>query len=151
LYKNVLSILNKLTWTTFDQLVDEFQKLPIENAECLENIANIVALKVNKIVTFLWNSYIKNVLNQTLFQAFDEPSFGSLYASLCRVLDITISCQSGSHVTYQMSFKKCVITVCQNYFQKQCLDDTDIVMSVEHEQNQRRVKMQTIGCVRYIT
>lgn len=86
-----------------------------------------------------------------MFQAFDEPSFGSLYASLCRVLDITISCQSGSHLTYQMSFKKCVITVCQNYFQKQCLNDTDIVMSVEHEQNQRRVKMQTIGCVRYIT
>jgi len=53
LYKNVLSILNKITWTTFDQLADEFQKLPIENVECLENIANIVALKVNKIVTFL--------------------------------------------------------------------------------------------------
>jgi len=49
----VLSILNKLTWTTFDQLVDEFQKLPIENVECLESIANIVALKVNKIVLFL--------------------------------------------------------------------------------------------------
>lgn len=44
----MLSILNKLTWSTFDQLVDEFQKLPIENAECLENIANIVALKVNQ-------------------------------------------------------------------------------------------------------
>jgi len=43
----VLSILNKLTWTTFDKLVDEFKKLPIENAECLENIANIVAFKVN--------------------------------------------------------------------------------------------------------
>ncbi|XP_060880120.1 eukaryotic translation initiation factor 4 gamma 3-like isoform X1 [Metopolophium dirhodum] len=127
LYKNVLSILNKLTWTTFDQLVDEFQKLPIENVECLENIANIVALK-----------------------AFDEPSFGSLYASLCRVLDITISCRSGNHLTYRMSFKKCVITVCQNYFQKQCLDNTDIVMSVEHEQTQRRLKMQTIGCVRFI-
>lgn len=49
----MLSILNKLTWTTFDQLVEEFQKLPIENIECLESIANIVALKVNKIVTFL--------------------------------------------------------------------------------------------------
>lgn len=48
MYKNVLSILNKLTWTTFDELVDEFHKLPIENAECLENIANIVALKVNQ-------------------------------------------------------------------------------------------------------
>lgn len=48
----MLSILNKLTWTTFDQLVDEFQKLPIENVECLESIANIVALKVN-IVIFL--------------------------------------------------------------------------------------------------
>lgn len=49
----MLSILNKLTWTTFDQLVDEFQKLPIENVECLESIANIVALKVNKIVIFV--------------------------------------------------------------------------------------------------
>lgn len=128
LYKNVLSILNKLTWTTFDQLVDEFQKLPIENVECLENIANIVALK-----------------------AFDEPSFGSLYASLCRVLDITISCQTGNHLTYQKSLKKCVVTFCQNYFQKQCLNDTEtLLMSVEHEQNQRRLKMQTIGCVRFI-
>lgn len=63
----MLSILNKLTWTTFDQLVDEFQKLPIENAECLENIANIVALKVNKKVTFLCKSCIKSVLNQILF------------------------------------------------------------------------------------
>jgi len=50
-----------------------------------------------------------------------------------------------------MSFKKCIITVCQNYFEKQCLDDTEIVMSVEHEQTQRRIKMQTIGCIRYIT
>ncbi|XP_015370986.1 PREDICTED: eukaryotic translation initiation factor 4 gamma 3-like isoform X2 [Diuraphis noxia] len=128
LYKNVLSILNKITWTTFDQLVDEFQKLPIENVECLENIANIVALK-----------------------AFDESSFGSLYASLCRVLDITISCQNGNHLTYQKSFKKCVITICQNYFQKQCLDDTEtLLMSIEHEHNQRRLKMQAIGCVRFI-
>ncbi|KAL5234593.1 hypothetical protein ACI65C_002003 [Semiaphis heraclei] len=128
LYKNVLSILNKITWTTFDQLVDEFQKLPIENVECLENIANIVALK-----------------------AFDEPSFGSLYASLCRVIDINITCQSGDHLTYQKSFKKSVITICQNYFKKQCLDDTEtLVMSIEHEQNQRRLKMQAIGCVRFI-
>ncbi|XP_025197500.1 eukaryotic translation initiation factor 4 gamma 3-like [Melanaphis sacchari] len=128
LYKRVLSILNKLTWTTFDQLVDEFQKLPIENIECLENIANIVALK-----------------------AFDEPSFGSLYACLCRVIDITINCQNENGLTYQMTFKKCVITVCQNYFEKQCLDNTDpIVMSVDHEQNQRRLKMQAIGCIRFI-
>jgi len=86
-----------------------------------------------------------------LFQAFDEPSFGSLYASLCRVLDISINCQNKNGLTYQMTFKKCVITVCQNYFQKQCLDTTEtIVTSVEHEQNQRRLKMQTIGCIRYI-
>ncbi|VVC28752.1 Armadillo-type fold,MIF4G-like, type 3 [Cinara cedri] len=128
LYKNVLSILNKLTWTTFDQLVDEFQKLPIENAECLESIANIVALK-----------------------AFDEPSFGSLYASLCRALDITISFQNESGLPCQMTFKKCIITVCQNFFQKQCVDHTEtIIISVEHEQNQRRLKMQTIGCIRFI-
>lgn len=44
----MLSILNKLTWTTLDQLVGEFQKLPIENAECLNNIANIIALKVSQ-------------------------------------------------------------------------------------------------------
>lgn len=151
MYKNVLSILNKLTWTTFDQLVDEFQKLPIENGECLKNVAQIVALKVNKIVTFSCKPYIKNVLNQILSQAFDEPSYGSLYASLCRVIDITISCKSGNHLTYQMSFKKCVVSVCQNYFKKQCLDDTEVVMSVEHEQTQRRLKMQAIGCIRYIT
>uniref|UniRef100_A0A2S2QJG5 Eukaryotic translation initiation factor 4 gamma 3 n=1 Tax=Sipha flava TaxID=143950 RepID=A0A2S2QJG5_9HEMI len=128
LYKNVLSILNKLTWTTFDQLVDQFQKLPINNAECLENIANIVVLK-----------------------AFDEPSFGSLYASLCRALDIKINCQNANGISYQMTFKKCVITVCQNFFQKHCLDDTEtLTMSVEHEQNQRRLKMQSIGCIRFI-
>lgn len=51
----MLSILNKLTRSTFDQLVDEFQKLPIENAECLENIANIVAFKVNR--TFYNSKY----------------------------------------------------------------------------------------------
>ncbi|KAE9530648.1 hypothetical protein AGLY_011110 [Aphis glycines] len=128
LYKSVLSILNKLTWTTFDQLVDEFQKLPIENVECLESIANIVALK-----------------------AFDEPSFGSLYASLCRVLDITISCQNENGLTNQMTFKKCIITVCQNYFEKHCLENTEtIVTSIEHEQHQRRLKIQTIGCIRFI-
>jgi translation initiation factor 4G len=49
-----------------------------------------------------------------------------------------------------MTFKKCVITVCQNFFQKHCLDDTEtLTMSVEHEQNQRRLKMQSIGCIRY--
>lgn len=61
MYKNVLSILNKLTWTTFDQLVDEFQKLPIENAECLENIANIVALKVNMLYHIFYKVYFKFV------------------------------------------------------------------------------------------
>jgi len=59
--------LNKITWTTFDQLVDEFQKLPIENVECLENIANIVAFKVNKMITFLFKKFKKNLLNQILF------------------------------------------------------------------------------------
>lgn len=48
-----------------------------------------------------------------------------------------------------MTFKKCVITVCQNYFQKHCLDDAETTMSAEHEQNQRRLKMQSIGCIRY--
>lgn len=93
---------------------------------------------------------IKILLNQILFQAFDEPSFGSLYASLCRVLDITISCQNENGLTNQMTFKKCIITVCQNYFEKHCLENTEtIVTSIEHEQNQRRLKIQTIGCIRY--
>ena len=87
-----------------------------------------------------------------MFQAFDEPSFGSLYASLCRVLDITIICQNGNHLTHQMTFQKCVMKVCENFFNKQCLYNNEtLVMSVEHEQNKRRLKMQTIGCVRYIT
>lgn len=102
-------------------------------------------------ITFLFKKFKKNLLNQILFQAFDEPSFGSLYASLCKALDITIICKSGDHLTYQKSFKKCVIAFCQNYFQKQCLDDTEtLLMSIEHEQNQKRLKMQAIGCVRYI-
>lgn len=91
-------------------------------------------------------------LNFISFQAFDEPSFGSLYASLCRALDITINCQNANGLSSQMTFKKCVITVCQNYFQKQCLDDTEtITISADHEQNQRRFKMQSIGCIRYRT
>lgn len=49
-----------------------------------------------------------------------------------------------------MSFKNCIITVCQKYFQKQCLDGTEtMIMSVEQEQNQRRLKMQKLGCIRY--
>lgn len=83
-------------------------------------------------------------------QAFDEPSFGSLYASLCRVLDITINFQNENGLSCQMTFQKCIIIVCQNFFQKQCLGDTETtIISVEHEQNQRRLKMQIIGCIRY--
>lgn len=49
-----------------------------------------------------------------------------------------------------MTFKKCIVTVCQNYFQKHCLDDNETtVLPVEHEQTYRRHKMQTIGCIRY--
>lgn len=47
-----------------------------------------------------------------------------------------------------MVLKKCVITVCQNYFQKQCLDEIETI-TVSAEQNQR-IKRQTIGCVRYM-
>lgn len=47
-----------------------------------------------------------------------------------------------------MVLKKCVITVCQNYFQKQCLDNTETV-TISVEQNQR-IKRQMIGCVRYM-
>lgn len=73
-----------------------------------------------------------------------------MYASLCRALDITVSCPNGNGSSYQITFKKCIITVCQNYFQKQCLDDTETLnMSIEQEQNQRRFKMQNIGCIRY--
>jgi len=83
-------------------------------------------------------------------QAFDEPSFGSLYASLCRDLDITINCQHENGLSYQITFKKCIITVCQHFFQKHCLNDTEeITISIEHLQNQRRLKMQSIGCIRY--
>lgn len=51
-----------------------------------------------------------------------------------------------------MTLKKSIITVCQNYFEKQCLHDTEtetIFMSVDHEQKHRRLKMQTIGCIKY--
>jgi len=49
-----------------------------------------------------------------------------------------------------MTFKKCVITICQNYFQKQCLNDIEtLTMPIEHKQNQRRLKTQSIGCMRY--
>lgn len=51
-----------------------------------------------------------------------------------------------------MTFKKCIITVCQNYFHKQCLNNSETVnVPVEQEQNQRRLKLQSIGCVRYKT
>lgn len=48
-----------------------------------------------------------------------------------------------------MTFKKCIVKVCQNYFQKQCLNDSEtITIPVELEQSQR-LKMQSIGCIRY--
>lgn len=71
-----------------------------------------------------------------------------MYASLCKALDITINCQHENGSSQEIVLKKCVITVCQNYFQKQCLDEIETV-SVEHEQNQR-IKRQTIGCVKYV-
>lgn len=71
-----------------------------------------------------------------------------MYATLCKALEITVNCQHENGLSYQMTFKKCVITVCQNYFQKQCLDEIEMV-STEYEQSQR-IKRQTIGCMRYI-
>lgn len=74
-----------------------------------------------------------------------------MYANLCRVVDITISFQNESGLSCQMTFKKCIVTICQKFFQKQILEDTEAVnTSVEHEQNQR-LKRQTIGCIRYKT
>jgi len=128
LYKNVISILNKLTWSTLHQLVDEFEKLPVENKECLKNIANIVA-----------------------FKAFDEPSFGNLYVAFCNICDITVGSQNGSGSSYESSLKTCVIKVCQKFFEKHCLNDTEtITLSIEDEQIQKRLKMRTIGCIRFI-
>ncbi|XP_050533324.1 uncharacterized protein LOC126901122 isoform X2 [Daktulosphaira vitifoliae] len=127
LYKKVLGILNKLTWVNFNELLIKFQELPIENKECLENIATIVA-----------------------FKAFDEHSFGSLYAALCKALNIRITLQNNNGA-FEITFKRCVINVCQNYFQNECMDyintnDT----SIEHEQVKKRQKLRTIGCLRFI-
>ncbi|XP_050428634.1 eukaryotic translation initiation factor 4 gamma 3-like [Adelges cooleyi] len=129
LYKKVLAILNKLTWVTFKELIAKFQELPIENIECLETIAKIVALK-----------------------AFDEPTFGPLYAALCKALNITITFQDENDMVSEITFIKCIINVCQQYFQKECLADdiNNNDISVEQDLIQRRLKLRAIGCLRFI-
>lgn len=94
LYKQVRSILNKLTAQNFGVLSEQFQKLPIDTKEKLVEVINLVFNK-----------------------AVNEPNFSEGYAKLSQYLS-HCSKQIDSSSTERAYFKRTLINKCQVEFEQ---------------------------------
>ncbi|KAJ8897594.1 hypothetical protein PR048_002943 [Dryococelus australis] len=98
LYKKVRSVLNKLTPQKFQTLVSQVHSLPIDNAERLQGVINIVFEK-----------------------AVDEPNFSEAYAHMCVMLSEMKQKTDPEFV----QFRKLLITRCQRHFEKSSEQELD--------------------------
>lgn len=94
LYKQVRSILNKLTATNFGVLSEQFQNLQIDTKEKLEEVINLVFNK-----------------------AVNEPNFSGEYAKLCQYLSHS-SQKIDSSSDERAYFKRTLIIKCQIEFEQ---------------------------------
>ncbi|XP_063235143.1 eukaryotic translation initiation factor 4 gamma 1-like isoform X2 [Bacillus rossius redtenbacheri] len=145
LYKKVRSVLNKLTPQKFHTLVSQVQALPIDNADRLQGVINIVFEK-----------------------AVDEPNFSEAYAQMCKVLsDMQVKAERDKEDSEVVNFRKLLVTRCQKEFEKnseQELDrdrrlkeiaesqdpDKKKELQIAYDDEERKVRMKSVGNIRFI-
>ncbi|XP_062858554.1 eukaryotic translation initiation factor 4 gamma 1-like [Trichomycterus rosablanca] len=99
LFRNVRSILNKLTPQMFEQLMKQITKLPINTEERLHGVVNLIFEK-----------------------AVSEPHFSSTYANMCHsLMELKVPTSDKSESTW--SFHKVLLSRCQQEFEKDKKDD----------------------------
>nr|XP_012148386.1 PREDICTED: eukaryotic translation initiation factor 4 gamma 3-like isoform X3 [Megachile rotundata] len=147
LYKRVRSVLNKLTPQKFSTLVDQVRALNIDTPERLQGVINLVFEK-----------------------AVDEPSFSVAYALMCKelaMMEVSGGDKNSERQEGSFSFKKLIITRCQNEFEKnpvnevaraarlkeidECTDPErkkDLQLALEEEE--RRIRIKSVGNIRFI-
>ncbi|XP_059476758.1 eukaryotic translation initiation factor 4 gamma 1-like [Neocloeon triangulifer] len=97
LLKKVRSILNKITPEKFDKLMGQVKEMKIDTMEKLDGVINLIFLK-----------------------AIDEPSFSHVYAKMCHELSCYVKLRTELEGQETLvSFKKLLITRCQQEFEKQ--------------------------------
>ncbi|UYV71075.1 EIF4G3 [Cordylochernes scorpioides] len=120
IYREVRSILNKLTPEKFDSLLKQLQSVQIDTVERLEGVINLVFEK-----------------------AVDEPKFAVPYANLCKHLaKIKVKVDDSDNT---VNFRKLLLTKCQKEFEKDYKDDEklakiqkDSEMSETEEKRQQK-------------
>lgn len=95
LLRGVRSILNKLTTTNFDVMLDQFQDLNIDTADKVNAVTSMVFLK-----------------------AVNEPNFSTGYAVLCKHLSVCLAQDD----TERSQFKRSLILKCQHEFVQNVAD-----------------------------
>lgn len=99
LYRQVRSILNKLTAQNFDVMLNQFKTLVIDSKPKLDGVINLVFNK-----------------------AVNEPNFSTGYAHLCNHLSI---CSDKIKIT-ALDFKRSFITKCQHEFEQHVANENSI-------------------------
>jgi translation initiation factor 4G len=104
LVKKVRSIVNKITPEKFDKLMGQVKEFKIDTQEKLEGVINLIFLK-----------------------AIDEPSFSHVYAKMCYDLStyVRLKTDVGGEGETVISFKRLLITRCQQEYERQNQDDFD--------------------------
>ncbi|CAG5108346.1 Similar to EIF4G3: Eukaryotic translation initiation factor 4 gamma 3 (Homo sapiens) [Cotesia congregata] len=152
LYKNVRSVLNKLTPEKFDKLVGQVRALEIDSQEKLQGVINLVFDK-----------------------AIDEPNFAVAYVLMCKELALmkvnTPNEKKPSQVTgnpaANVNFRKLLITRCQVEFEKNKTNETQRTEKVKEieeckdakrkkdlqadlEDYDRKIRMKSVGNIKFI-
>jgi translation initiation factor 4G len=101
LLKKVRSIVNKITPEKFEKLMGQVKDLKIDTQEKLEGVINLIFLK-----------------------AIDEPSFSHVYAKMCHDLSTYVRLKTDEEGQTVISFKRLLITRCQQEYERQNQDDS---------------------------
>lgn len=104
LKRAVLRILNKLTATNFDVMLEQFKELSVDTND-----------KLNAVITMIFD------------KAVNEPNFSIGYALLCKHLS---QCSEGDK-TQSMFFKRTLITKCQLEFEQNVANTQSIEKALQ--------------------
>lgn len=152
LYKNVRSVLNKLTPEKFDKLVGQVRALEIDSQEKLQGVINLVFDK-----------------------AIDEPNFAVAYVLMCKELALMKvntpneknASQENGNPAANVNFRKLLITRCQVEFEKNKTNETQRTEKVkeigecndakrkkdlqsELAEYDRKIRMKSVGNIKFI-
>ncbi|VDK62938.1 unnamed protein product [Onchocerca ochengi] len=116
LYKNVRSLLNKLTPSTFDELSRDFLRFEVyKNKEQMGEVINIIFDK-----------------------AVEEPNFCALYSDLCKMQVVKESKESKD----KSKFRSALLTRCQNTFEEKRMSEINNKKTEMEKETDERKKRE---------